>query len=85
VNDGIHPSDRVHLVRDILRVSRATQVAYYYASGPGSEVVERCRALRRSRVENDLVPLLDQRLGCCSAQAVCATGDEDPRHAAITG
>ena len=47
--------------------------------------VERCRALRRSRVENDLVPLLDQSLGCCSAQAVCATGDEDPRHAAITG
>ena len=85
MNDGIHPSERVHLVRDISRVGRATQVAYHDASGPGSEVVERRRALRRSRVQNDLVTLLDQRLCCRSAQAVCATGDEDPRHAAITG
>jgi hypothetical protein len=85
VNDGIHPSDRVDLLRDMSRVSRATQVAYHDASGPRSELVERCRALRRSRVENDVVTLFDERLCCCPAQAVRATGDEDPRHAAMTG
>jgi hypothetical protein len=85
VNNCIHPSDRVHLVRDMSRVGRATQVAYHYASGPGSELVERRRALRRSGVQNDLVTLFDQSLCCCSAQAVCATRDENPRHAATTG
>jgi hypothetical protein len=84
VNDGIHPSERVHLVRDMSRVSRATQVTYDDAGGPGSEVVERRRALGRSRVQNDLVTLLDQSLRCGSAEAVCAAGDEDPRHAAIS-
>jgi hypothetical protein len=53
VIDGIHSPDRVHLVRDMSRVSRATQVAYQDASGSGSEVADRRRALRRSRVEND--------------------------------
>jgi hypothetical protein len=85
VNDGIHPPDRVHLVRDMSRVSRATEIACHDASGAGSEVVDRRRALSRSRVQNDLVTLCDQSLCCCSAQAVCATGDEDPRHAAMTG
>jgi hypothetical protein len=28
------------------------------------------------------VTLLDQSLCCCSGEAVCAPGDEDPRHAA---
>jgi hypothetical protein len=85
VNDGIHPSDGVYLVRDMSRVSRAAQVAHDYASGPRSKVVEGRRALRRSRVEDDLMTLFDQRLCCCPAQAVRATGDEDPRHAAMTG
>jgi hypothetical protein len=85
VNDGIHPSDGVDLVRDMSRVSRAAQVAYDYASGPRNKVVERRRALRRSRVENDMMTVLDQSVCCCSAQAVCATGDEDLRHAAMTG
>jgi hypothetical protein len=51
------------------RVSRATQVAYHDARGPGSEVADRRRALRRSRVENDLMTFFDQSLCCCSAQA----------------
>jgi hypothetical protein len=85
VDDGIHPSERVHLVRDISRVNRATQVAYHDASGSASQVIERRGALRGSCVQNDLVTLFDQSLCCCSAQAVCATGDEDPRHAAIRG
>ena len=73
-------ADRVR-AGDIARVDRATQVAYHDARGAGSEVVERRRALRRSRVQNDQVTLLDQSLCCRSAQAVRATGDEDPRHA----
>jgi hypothetical protein len=62
VNDCIHSSDRVHLVGDIARLSRATQVAYYQSSGPGTEVVERRRALRRSRVKDDLMALVDDTL-----------------------
>ena len=56
MNDGIHPSDGVYLVRDMSRVSRAAQVAHDYASGPRSKVVEGRRALRRSRVKDDLIP-----------------------------
>jgi hypothetical protein len=85
VNDCIHSPDGVHLVRDTSRVSRATQVAYNYASGLGSEAVERRGALTRSRLQNDLVTVSNQYLCCCPTQAVCTTGDEDPRHAAMTG
>jgi len=72
-------------LREIAARTYGDAVTYHDASGPGNEAADRRRALRRSRVQNDLVTRLDQSLCCCSAQAVCATGDEDPRHAAITG
>jgi hypothetical protein len=85
VNDCIHSSNPIHLIRDTSRVSRATQVADNHASGLGSEVIERRGALTRSCVQNDLVTVSNQGLCCCPTQAVCTTGDEDPRHAAMAG
>jgi hypothetical protein len=70
--------------RDVSRVRRAAQVSYDDASGPRSKVVEGRRALRRSRVKNDLVALVDERPRSGTSQAVRAAGDEDCRHAAMT-
>jgi hypothetical protein len=85
VYDGIHPSDRVHLIRDTSRLNRTTQIADDHAGGPAREVIERRRALMRSRVQNDFMFVIDERTRGGTSEAVGAAGDEDPRHAAVTG
>ena len=83
VNDGIHPSDRVHLVGDASRVNGATQVADDHARGPDARSSSPAARSRDRACSTTSWPSFDERPCGGTAQAVCAAGDEDPRHAAI--
>src|SRR3954464_8337212 len=81
MDDRVHWSDRVDLVGDASGLSRAAKIADDHTSRLRSEILDGGRgALTRSRVQDDRMSLVDQRLRRRTAQAVRAASDKDARH-----
>src|SRR5690348_8298068 len=83
VNDRIHAPDRVHLIRNALRLGAAAEIADRNSLGARGEISDRCGTIDRARVQHHAMALIKQGLCRCPAKPVRAAGDEDRCHAVL--
>jgi hypothetical protein len=83
VDDRVHPSDRVDLIRDALRLCCASEISGYQPRGTRGEPAECCGTISRTRVQYDAVTLIEERLCRRAAETIRAAGDEYDCHALL--
>jgi hypothetical protein len=62
VDNRVHAADRIYLLCYAVDLGCAAQVTDYDSGGLGCEVDKRRRALGRSRMEDDLMAVIEKRL-----------------------
>ena len=80
MDDGVHPADGVDLIGDASGLDGAAKVADHHSGRPRREIVERGGTLAGPRVQNDLMPLGDERPRGGASQTVGTASDEDASH-----
>jgi hypothetical protein len=77
VDHRIHPPEAVHLASDVARLLGVGQVPDNGRSAPVQELAHGREPVPVAGVDDDLVPLLEQRLRGRPSETVCGAGDED--------
>jgi hypothetical protein len=77
VDHRVHPPEAVHLAGDLARLLGVGQVSDDGRSAPVQEVAHGREPLRVAGVDDDLVPVVEQRLGGRPSEAVRGAGDQD--------
>ena len=79
----IHPAQAIHVVSDAALLRDVGQVADDGCGAPVDEVADRFKSSAVASVDDDLVPLVEQRLRGRPSEAVCGAGDEDTRYPSL--
>lgn len=77
MDDSIHPSQRVHLVRDLAGLRHVGEVPDHQLGPPVEEVADRVDTIGVAYVDDDIVSVPEQLLCRCPAEAVGRSGDQD--------
>ena len=77
VDHRVHPPEAVDLAGDVARLLGVGQVPDDGRSAPVQEVAHGREPVPVAGVDDDLVPLLEQRLRGRPSETVCGAGDED--------
>jgi hypothetical protein len=80
VDNRVHAADRIYLLCYAVDLGCAAQVTDYDPGGLGCEVGKRRGALGRSRMEDDLVAVIEKRLRRRAAKPIGAAGDTNACH-----
>jgi hypothetical protein len=80
VDDGIHTSDRVDLIRDASRLNAALKVPDYNSCRPRRDFSELSSAMGRTRMQHHSVALIKKRLRRRPTETIRAASDEYDRH-----
>jgi hypothetical protein len=80
VDDRVHPPQAVHLAGDTARLPEVGQVPDDGRSAPVHEVADGREPVAGASVDDDLVPVVEQRLGSRPSETVCGAGDQDACH-----
>jgi hypothetical protein len=80
VDDGVHPPERVDLVCNASGFDGVAEIADDNTKRERRQIMNGGGALTRSRVQRNLVTLVDERPCRGAPQSVCAAGDEDATH-----
>jgi hypothetical protein len=80
VDDRVHPAQAVHLVGDAAGLLEVGQVPDDGRSPPVQEVAHGREPVAVAGVDDDLVPVVEQRVGGRPSETVCGAGDEDACH-----
>ena len=83
VNDGVESAERVDLGRQVLRRGDARKVADDDRFGLGQGLFGVRGAGVVARMQDDLVPLIGEKLADHQSETVGRTGDEDARHGVL--
>lgn len=83
VDYRVHSANCVYLFCHLARVRSSAQVPDGNAGRSLGQIRKCSRALPRSRMQDNLMPIGDQVSGCGKAQPIGAAGDEDTTHASI--
>jgi hypothetical protein len=83
VDDRIHASDLVYLLRNASRLSRAAEIPNDHSSGTRREISERRSALRGTCVQDDVVAFGDERARSGEAESIGGARDEDATHVTL--
>ena len=80
VDHRVHPPEAVHLAGDAARLLEVGQVPDDGRSASVQEVADGCEPVAVASVDDDLVPLVEQRLRGRPSETVRGAGDEDACH-----
>src|SRR6476620_11126918 len=80
VDNRIHASNRIDVVRYASSLNGAAQVANDHPVGPCRQIIDGRRALTRARMQYDPMAIGDKRPRGRPAEPVRAAGDEDASH-----
>jgi hypothetical protein len=83
VDHRVHPPEIVHLLGDKPRLLYVCEITDNGGHTPIDEVLQGREAAAVSRVHDDFVSVLEERLRRLSSEAVSRAGDEDARHRAV--
>jgi hypothetical protein len=80
VDDRVHPAEAVHVAGETGRLLEVGEVADDGRSAPVQEVAHGREPAAVASVDDDLVPVVEQRVGSRPSETVCGAGDEDACH-----
>jgi hypothetical protein len=83
VNDGVHATVCVDLLCEVVGLGRTAEISINDSQRSWSEICEGGDAILRARMQQDLVPLIEEGLRGSIAKPVCASGNEDATHRAV--
>jgi N-methylhydantoinase A/oxoprolinase/acetone carboxylase beta subunit len=77
---GVQPAQAVHVAGETARLLEVGEVPDDGRSAPVQEVADGREPVAVASVDDDLVPVVEQRLRGRSSETVCGAGDEDACH-----
>jgi hypothetical protein len=83
VNDGVHRAEAVHVACESARLLEIGEVADDDFGAAVDEVAERREPVAVASVDDDLVPVVEQRLRSQPSETVRGAGDEDLQRSTI--
>jgi hypothetical protein len=83
VDDRIHSTDRVDLIRDTPGLSGAAEIADYDSCGSRGELADGRDAIRRSGVQDHSVSVIEKRLRRRPPESVRAARNKNNRHSLL--
>ena len=80
VDHCVHAAEVVHLAGDAARLLKVGQISDDGRSAPFHEVPHGREPVAVASMDDDLVPVVEQRLRSRPSETVCGPGDEDACH-----
>src|SRR5918993_3930595 len=80
VDYRVHPAQAVHVAGETARLLEVGEVPDDGRSAPVQEVADGREPVAVASMDDDLVPVVEQRLRGRSSETVCGAGDEDACH-----